>query len=274
MTHEPRVPIAVVVIEALELLLVLLEGLVLELAAPEEALGVGLELLAQLLVREGAGADELDPRDPDLLALADHELEIDAMAPRHGVGHGVDGDPSVPLVVVVAHQRVHLRRGVGGRIGLAGMEEQLLLEVRRVLVAVAEEFDLRDPRALLHVDLQVDDIVVREPVHVHVVEQPECEELANPAAHRLLGVPAPARDFERPHDARAVGDDIAHHAHVADPRRRGLLARSALDRGIRGCRRLGGRRHREQHQQEEERGLNSWESRAPPQARRQAPDQR
>ena len=216
LAQDPHVPVAVAVVVGLQPFLVLGEVLLLDLAPAEEALGLALHALAQLVLRKRRHAREHDARDLDALALAHHEAQRQMVRSRAGVRHRLDRGLGEAFLVVVPQQRVDLGAGGGRRVDLAGMEEQLLLELGGRALLVAAELDLRDARPLADMDHHVHLVAVRERLHPHVVEQPEREQLADPAPHLLVGVAAAARHLERAQDARAVGEGVAGHRDAPD----------------------------------------------------------
>src|SRR5262249_54858727 len=150
--HDLHVAVAVVVVPAFELVLVLGDVLVLDLPAAQETFLLRLHDLAQSLLGKRGPAGELDRLDLDLLAFADHEPDAHLARAGGGVGQRVDRDLRVAVVLIDLEQRVDLCVDLDGGVALSHVDEELLAQILFLLLALAGELDLRDARALAHVD--------------------------------------------------------------------------------------------------------------------------
>ena len=219
--RDGHVAVAVVVVVPLELLAILGERLVLQVATPEEAFRLGLHGLAQLLLGELPAALEHDGADPDLLAFFDDESKPDFVAALERIDLGADAGPREAFLLVVLLERVDLVRGRGRRVGLSHLQEQFLLEIGVLPLLHALERDLRDARPFLDHDHQVDLVrgAVQRAAQRDVAEKTKRDELALASAQDVGGERLARAHVERAQDAGRVGECVALDDDAADRRR-------------------------------------------------------
>ncbi len=214
--HDPHVAVPLGVVPGFELLAILVEGLVLDLAAAEESARLGLELLAQLGLEPGGRALEHDPRDLEPFTLLDREPQHDLVGTGRAVDRGVHLGAREALIAVELEQRVDLGLDRPGGADLAGVDAELLLELRGLLAVIARDLDLRDPRPFLDVDQEIENAVVLVLLDPDVAEQAESDQLDDAAPDRVGRVARSGRNAERAHDAIGLGDRVADDADLPD----------------------------------------------------------